>query len=101
MARLFLFLFERNYCNAGSSKLYMFVAIGRNALHRIEIFTDSLSQDSISCPVQNPHLLDVELQSIVDEIRYCLQGFVGAHASDIELLLEMQLSVSNGIGSRC
>ena len=98
-------LLEVYYCDACSTELDMFVAVTFHFLDGIEVLADELFEDASTGAVENSHARLTELDGIVDEVGDGLNGFVAAHATYINVGLEIELTcthfVGSGIANRC
>ena len=55
-----------------------------------QVLPDEGAQNTCTRTVQDAYAADSYQDSIIDEIGDCLYGFVSAHTSDIDVLLEIQ-----------
>ena len=63
--------------DAGTAKLYMFVAITGDTRDRVEVLADDLAQHAGARAVQDAHPAGVELNGIVDVLRTQLRNKPG------------------------
>ena len=63
-----------------------------------QILTHQLAEDARSRPVEDADALGTDLDSVVDEIGYGLEGFVAAHTTYVDLLFEVETLLVHLVG---
>ena len=86
-----MFLFEFHNRNACAAELDVFVVVRDDAGDGVQVLADGLPKCSSTCAVQDTDARCVDQQSVVDEVGDSLQGFVGSHAPNVNLLLEVEV----------
>ena len=76
-------LFQIYYCDSGATELDMLIAIGFHSGEGVDILSEALSKYSVSCAVEYSHTFSIKLNSIVEEICYCLSRLVNTHSAHI------------------
>ena len=86
-----MFLFEFHNRNACAAELDMLVVVRDNSGDGVQVLANGLPKRSCTCAVQDTDARCVDQQSVVDEVGDSLQGFVGSHAPNVNLLLEVEV----------
>ena len=86
-----MFLFEFHNRNACAAELDVLVVIRDNSGDGVQVLANGLPKRSCTCAVQDTDARCVDQQSVVDEVGDSLQGFVGSHAPNVNLLLEVEV----------
>ena len=71
----------------------MLVAEGSDVGNRAQILTYQLSENTRSCAMENTYARHANKDGVVDEIGDGIDSLVASHASDIEILTEVQFAV--------
>lgn len=87
-----------DYGYSRSSKLYVLVVVAAYTVDCVEILSYVLAECSRACAMKYAHTLGIESYGIVDVVCYGLYGFVDAHSAHVDLLLEVELSLSLCVG---
>ena len=93
MAQASVHINDRDACSA---KLYMLVFKMGNIRDCAQILSNELAQDAVTFPMQNSDSLYSHKNGIVDEILNCIESFITAHASHVDILMETLPSLIDG-----
>ena len=83
-------IYDGNSCSA---ELYMLVSEVRNVRYSGQILAYQLAQDSRTCTMKNTYSGYAHQNRIIDKICDGTDGLVASHASHVDILFEVQLSV--------
>ena len=87
-------LFQFHHGDSCAAELHVLVSGRLHTWVCVEIIADELAQDACSGAVQDAHLAGSHQYGIVDEVGDSLQSFLAAHASHVNVLLEVQVFVA-------
>ena len=90
---------EVDDCDAGASEADVFVMVGGDVGVDSELCADESLQDTVACTVEDADLTCGELDCVVKEVRDGLYGFVGSHATHVDLILEVELTTATVLRS--
>lgn len=92
-----MFSLNLDHCDAGATELDVLVVVVGDAGEGAEVLTDSEAEGAGAGAVEDADLGHGEEDGIVEEVHHGLEGFVGTHASDVDLLLELLAALTHHI----
>ena len=87
------FLIQIHHGDTCSAKLHMLVFEVAHIGYGVEVLADELAQDACARAVEDAHPRHAHQDGVVDEVHHGIYGLVAAHASHVDVLVEVLFAV--------